>query len=137
MKTYLKFISLCCGFALLMSCNSYSSMSMASPQSERGTTIHVPDNSLALVDYLRRVPGLSIYGEGRNASVRIRGSASFVSDTEPLFVVNGQPLTGGLRAAVETLPINEIRTVKVLKNPSDVGMYGVRGSNGVIEITMR
>ncbi len=137
MKIYLKFIAFYCLFTFLASCSTYEGLPLVAPQSNGGTTIENPDNAIALVDHLRQVSGITVYGNGRNASVRIRGSASFVSDTEPLFVVNGQPLTGGLQAASASLPVNEIRQIRVLKNPSDLGVYGVRGSNGVVEITLR
>jgi len=137
MKTYFNFIILCCLFVFLSSCGTYEGLPLVSSQTNGGTTIDNPDYAIALVDHLRQVPGITVYGNGRNASVRIRGSASFVSDTEPLFVVNGQPLSGGLQAAAASLPVNEIRQIRVLKNPSDLGVYGVRGSNGVVEITLR
>ena len=52
-------------------------------------------------------------------------------------MVNGQPLNGGLSAANNMIPVNEISSIRVLKTPSEVGMYGVRGANGVIVITLK
>jgi len=136
MKTYVNLISLCCLFVFLASCNTYEGLPLVSPHDDSSTVIESPDNAIALIDHLRRVPGITVYGDGRNATIRIRGSASFVANTEPLFVINGQPLEGGLQAAASSLPVNDIRRIRVLKNPSELGIYGVRGSNGVVEITL-
>ncbi|MCB9295583.1 MAG: TonB-dependent receptor plug domain-containing protein [Lewinellaceae bacterium] len=54
-----------------------------------------------------------------------------------LFVVNGQILGGGRRAASNFVPVNDIQSIRVLKNPSETGIYGVQGANGVIEIQLK
>lgn len=99
--------------------------------------IENPDQSISLVDHLRRVPGVQVNGEGLNATIRIRGASSLYSSTEPLFVLNGQPMAGGLREAIQMIPVQEIKTINVLKNASETGIYGVRGANGIIEITLK
>jgi TonB-dependent starch-binding outer membrane protein SusC len=69
---------------------------------------------------------------GGGISVRIRGVGSFISGTEPLFVVDGDPLpnSDGLKA------INpyDVQSIEVVKDPAGTALYGVRGSNGVIII---
>ena len=32
---------------------------------------------------------------------------------------------------------NDIESIKVLKNPEDISIYGVRGANGVVVITTK
>jgi len=63
--------------------------------------------------------------------------SSFVSETEPLFVVNGTPINGGLSAASSMVTVADIKSVRVLKTPSETSFYGIRGSNGVIVITLK
>ena len=69
--------------------------------------------------------------------IRIRGGVnSFGNAVEPLYVVDGTPMpqrTGGI------LYINpyDIEKIQVLKNAEDVGIYGIRGGNGVIVITTK
>ena len=89
-----------------------------------------------LADHLKRVPGLSVTGAGSNAKVSIRGMASFSGDNEPLFVINGNPINGGLSAASAMVSVADIKFVRVLKTPSETSAYGIRGSNGVIEINL-
>ena len=96
-----------------------------------------PSSSQTLVDHLRGVPGISVDGDGAGAKVKIRGVSSLYGNNEPLFVVNGQALSGGLREAVQIIPVATIKSIRVLKTPSETGMYGVRGANGVIVIQLR
>lgn len=99
--------------------------------------IENPEMTITLIDHLRKVPGIMISGSGPDASITIRGVSSFLGSSEPLFVLDGQPLTGGLRAAVELVPVQDIKSINVLKNAGDTGIYGVRGANGVIEIYLK
>tara|TARA_R110000796_G_scaffold252584_1_gene388177 strand:- start:60505 stop:63522 length:3018 start_codon:yes stop_codon:yes gene_type:complete len=76
--------------------------------------------------------------------VRVRGVSSISSSTEPLYVVDGVPITNNNEstngAAVNPLlSINpsDIQSVQVLKDASSAAIYGARGSNGVILITTK
>ena len=121
----------------LLSCDTTNGAYGSNENFKRKNDIENPDQSISLVDHLRKVSGVQIDGDGANARIKIRGISSINSGTEPLFVVNGQPLSGGLRDAVQMVPVNEIKSIRVLKNPSEIGFYGVRGANGVIEIAMK
>jgi TonB-dependent SusC/RagA subfamily outer membrane receptor len=127
------------GFFLvaLMSCYSTKSSTGTSDNFKRNNDIENPDNSMSLVDHLRHVSGVQISGEGVNARILIRGISSLNSSNEPLFVLNGQALAGGLSAAIQNVPVTEIKSIRVLKNADETGFYGVRGANGVIEITTK
>ena len=116
---------------LLLSCGTSSGTQAGNNSSADA------EKSLSLTDHLRKVPGVMVNGDGRNAKVTIRGSASFYANTDPLFVVNGQPVDGGFGAVVDLVPPASIKSIRVLKTPDEVGIYGVRGANGVIEIRMQ
>lgn len=82
-------------------------------------------------------PSLQITSTPGGVSVTIRGASSFVSGTEPLYVLDGTPLPyqpGGLLSGLNPYDVESIR---VLKNPADIAIYGVRGGNGVIVITTK
>ena len=68
---------------------------------------------------------------GANISIRIRGDNSIIGSNEPLYVVDGMPVTGG----IEYLNPADIESVSILKDASSTAIYGSRGSNGVIIIT--
>jgi len=65
-------------------------------------------------------------------SVRIQGAASFYADTEPLYVVDGTPITAGPGGRLTGINPHDIESIEVLKYPPETSMYGVRGANGVI-----
>lgn len=122
---------------IAVSCNVPRTTSTKAPDTGSYSSIENPEQSISLADHLRRVSGVQVVGSGNNAKVTIRGIHSFYGDNEPLFVVNGQPLAGGLSTASQTVPVANIKSIRVLKNAEDIGFYGVRGANGVIEITMK
>lgn len=81
-----------------------------------------------IYDMLRgELPGVSVVGN----SITIRGPGSLRSSNEPLFVVDGTPVN----SVSHIMPAN-VESVSVLKGAS-ANMYGARGSNGVISITMK
>lgn len=65
------------------------------------------------------------------AEIRIRGNRSITADNDPLFVVDGIPISGG----IADINPRDIQSVEVLKDASATAIYGARGSNGVIIVT--
>ncbi|MUH36241.1 TonB-dependent receptor [Zobellia amurskyensis] len=99
-----------------------------------------------------RAPGVQVTqtsaAPGGGVSVRIRGSNSINSGSEPLYVVDGFPIypdnsaysAGGARQATNILASinpNDIESIEVLKDASATSIYGSRGSNGVVLITTK
>ena len=127
-----------CIFAIV-ACSSSAGVSRSSSSGENTshTRVENPDQSISLADHLRKLSGVSVSGNGPNATVTIRGVNSINASSEPLFVIDGQVINGGLRAASNLVPVNDIKSIRVLKNPSETGIYGVRGANGVIEIQLK
>lgn len=73
------------------------------------------------------------WSPGTSPSVLIRGKRSINASNEPLYVVDGIPITGGLR---EISP-SDIASMEVLKDASATAIYGSRGANGVVLITTK
>ncbi|MBW3552497.1 MAG: TonB-dependent receptor plug domain-containing protein, partial [Gemmatimonadetes bacterium] len=81
---------------------------------------------------------------GASAYIRIRGAASIVGGTQPLFVVDGTPIdnsshrTEGSHAGTVTsngvidLNPDDIESVDILKGAAASAIYGSRGANGVV-----
>ena len=84
-----------------------------------------------------KVAGVSVVQSsgqpGRGVDFRIRGSASFYSDNQPLFVIDGLPVTG----SINNINPAEIESFSVLKDASATALYGSRAANGVILITTK
>lgn len=137
MKTFFQLIMAGLLIALLGSCSLSRQPGTSAEREPRPADIYEPDNTLTLADHLRRVAGVQVQGNGPNATITIRGRTSIYGSNEPLFVINGQPISGGFQEASQMVPVQEIKAIRVLKNPDEVGIYGVRGANGVIEIDMK
>lgn len=85
-----------------------------------------------------RVAGVSITTDGQpgaTPSVKIRGVSTFGLGTnaEPLYVVDGFPLAGGIR----DLNPNDIESIQILKDATSGAIYGNRAANGVVIITTK
>lgn len=76
------------------------------------------------------VSGVVVTSSGGSSKVQVHGISSVNSGTDPLVVVDGIAMEG---VDLDTLmPVEEIASLKVIKDGSG---WGVRGANGVIEIT--
>ncbi len=70
---------------------------------------------------------------GAAPQIRIRGRRSFNASNDPLFVVDGIPLAGG----IDDINPNDIASMEVLKDASSTAIYGSRGANGVVIVTTK
>jgi TonB-dependent SusC/RagA subfamily outer membrane receptor len=80
----------------------------------------------SIYDLLRgEIPGVEVDGK----IIRIRAPASQLASNEPLFIVDGVPVS-----SIDGILPQIVRSVEVLKG-SAASIYGTRGSNGVILIS--
>lgn len=70
---------------------------------------------------------------GDAVSIRIRGTGTN-GDAEPLYIVDGLPLSG---AAIDYLNPSDVESIEVLKDAASSSIYGARGANGVVLITTK
>lgn len=75
-----------------------------------------------------KVPGVRVQS---NNTILVRGTTSFRGSTSPLFIVNGSPVS-----SIDNISPEFVDKISVLKGP-ETAIYGVRGSNGVILITLK
>src|SRR3989441_5477391 len=84
-----------------------------------------------------RVPGVDVVTTGTKPGdgvrVRVRGDRSLKASNDPLYVLDGIPMAGG----IGDLNPNDIESMEVLKDASATAIYGSRGANGVVLITTR
>jgi len=69
---------------------------------------------------------------GEGAAIRIRGTSTFNAGTDPLYVVDGQPVNN-----IDDLNPNDIKSIEVLKDGASAAIYGSRSANGVVLITTK
>lgn len=81
---------------------------------------------------------------GGGLSIKVRGSGSITAGTEPLYVVDGFPMsneagsgTGQNVSPLSSINMNDIESIEVLKDASAAAIYGSRGANGVVIITTK
>jgi len=125
--------------------------SVGEVDSEELTTVSQDNvmNSLA-----GKVAGVAINqtgGAGSTVSVVIRGATSLTTDNQPLFVIDGVPMSNSLNNvaengsgnqvdygnAISDINPDDIASMTVLKGPSAAALYGTRAGNGVIIITTK
>nr|WP_321229698.1 TonB-dependent receptor [uncultured Psychroserpens sp.] len=84
---------------------------------------------------------------GGEMSVRIRGLSSISGSNQPLYIIDGIPVTTGDfgqigysgqgSSALADLNPGDIESISVLKDASATAIYGARGSNGIVLITTK
>ena len=97
---------------------------------------------------------------GSNVSVKIRGASSLTGTNEPLYVIDGVPISGDARnsstsgrnaagnsnfsnsgnitySPLAMLNPNDIESIDILKDASATAIYGSRGANGVVIVTTK
>ena len=90
---------------------------------------------------------------GANQNIRIRGMGSFNASQEPLFVIDGVPVSSGSLGSgsntdaaymnnsktniMSTLNPSDIENITVIKDAAAASLYGSRAANGVILITTK
>lgn len=84
---------------------------------------------------------------GGGQSMRIRGNSSINAGNEPLYVIDGIPVTtgdfsenyyGGMdHNVLSDLNPADIESIEVLKDAASASIYGSRASNGVVLITTK
>lgn len=89
---------------------------------------------------------------GGGMSILIRGAGSVNASNEPLYVIDGFPMTGtadpntgngnysstdAARSPLNSINPNDIESIEILKDASATAIYGARAANGVILITTK
>lgn len=122
--------------------------SIAKIESKAITSMPTPSFEAALQGQAAGVQvsqGSGVAGAG--SLIRVRGVASVSAGGDPLYVVDGIPITQdyflrGNSGALNNNPLatinpNDIESVEILKDAAATGIYGSRGANGVILITTK
>ena len=81
-----------------------------------------------------KVAGLSVVNSGRPGAepdIRIRGTNT-INGVKPVYIVDGI-----LNDNINFLNPADIESIEVLKDPSSLAIFGVRGANGAIAITTK
>ena len=100
-----------------------------------------------------RIAGVDVAQSGSKPgavpNILIRGRRSFNAGNNPLYVVDGIPMTGDRNELSNNRPFdfasggyedinpNDVASLEVLKDASAAAIYGARGANGVVLVTTK
>jgi TonB-dependent SusC/RagA subfamily outer membrane receptor len=125
--------------AVLAGCGSSQGANETAPAPQSGDVTsediqRAPAQSIE--EHLRgKVAGVTVTRTAEGGiAVRIRGATSIYGSSDPLYVLDGVPITPGPGGSLTGIDPYDIESIKVLKDPVDTAMYGSRGANGVIII---
>jgi len=128
---YLLFVALVC--TVLYSCNSYQgTLQAGNPSRSMVSKENVP---ATMAELIRRQPNIQVSGSDQNLSVRIRGTRSFTTTNEPMYIVNGRRM-GHSFASIANINPMDVERISIIRDPAELSGYGVGASNGVIEISL-
>jgi TonB-linked SusC/RagA family outer membrane protein len=119
--------------------------SIAKIEGDKLKNIPVPTIELALQGKTAGVFIASVNGKSTGTTnMRIRGSSSITATNQPLFVVDGIPLTtealnqsGAVINPLTSINFNDVESIDILKDAASSAIYGSRGANGVVLITTK
>ena len=107
--------------------------SVASVQSKDLASYPVANVAQALQGRLTGVTVTPLDGRpDASISFRIRGGGSITQSNDPLFIVDGFPVS-----SINDIPASQIESIDILKDASSTAIYGARGANGVVIITTK
>ena len=69
---------------------------------------------------------------GAGIMVRIRGTGSLNTSNQPLYVIDGVPVSN-----INNLNVGDVESIEVLKDASSSAIYGISAANGVVLITTK
>ena len=131
MKKYLTLL------LFIFSCSSTSNINKSKNITKKSPELNYRSESISLINQLRRFPGVQITGNNENARIMIRGMSSINNQQGPLFYINNSPVGNDFSIVYSMIEPNDIKKIRVLKDPTELIRYGFRGSSGVIIIELK
>jgi TonB-linked SusC/RagA family outer membrane protein len=120
--------------------------SAASINAEKLAAVPVVSIDQSIAGYIPGVQSGSSSGQpGSLSNLRIRGTGSINSSSEPLYIIDGVAMVTtdvgsfgtSSSSALASLNPNDIKSITVLKDAAAASLYGSRAANGVILITTK
>jgi TonB-linked SusC/RagA family outer membrane protein len=85
-----------------------------------------------------KIPGMQVYTDSgeptAGATMFVRGVSSMNADTDPLYILDGTPVSASVFRALNA---NDIESITLLKDAASTSIYGSRAANGVLYITTK
>ena len=103
----------------------------------------------SMAQIIQQLSGVVVKGSGNNTRVIVMTGNFFTHSTsesenyypnqfsEPLFLLNGSTYSNDFQSVQNSINPQDVKSVEVYKKPDELGRYGIRGSNGVINIILK
>lgn len=113
--------------AVLIGCASSENATKKENKDNCGgtTELQVDNPSITLADYLRRVSGVRVFGNGPSASILIRGTETVTSSSDPLFVLDGIKVGRSFSRVNSLVNMSEVEKIRILKGIEASVSYGM------------
>ena len=120
---------------LFFSCATSDNSSTAEPKNPRTVD---STNEKSMAEIMQKLSGVIVRGTGTDTNVRVMVGNYFNDPfTEPLFLLNGVSFSNDFLSVQNSISPQDVKSVQVYKTPAELGRFGVRGSNGVIDINLK
>lgn len=123
-----------CGFVALAGCYHRS------PNLQEVPSVDPRPSELATQSrdqqFARHFSGVDLVST-RNGGFVIHMLSGFALNHDPLYIIDGAPMTIDPNRGIDWFKAEDIADLKVLKDPAETAVYGPRGVNGVIVITTK
>ncbi len=133
-----KYVGVAMGIIAVSGCGGSASRPQTTPGTEHVSQVDstaISNRPGAIEKSLEgRFPGVTVRETGDGIAVLIRGGTSAYGNNEPLYVVDGMIVQPGTSGALSGISPSDVESIRVLKDPAELTMYGSRGANGVIVI---
>ena len=150
-KKTISFIFLC--NILFFSCVTSNNSSYSEPDIQRNMNsnprIVNSKYETSMAQIIQQLSGVVVQGSGNNTRVIVMTGNFFTHSTsesenyypnqfsEPLFLLNGSTYSNDFQSVQNSINPQDVKSVEVYKKPDELGRYGIRGSNGVINIILK
>jgi len=109
------------------------SVTVASLSAEEISKVPASSASGALLGKVAGVSIANIGNPGGGATIILRGATNFYGSQEPLVLVDGVTVEGGL----DDINVDDIASIEIVKGASASALYGSRASNGVVVVSTK
>ncbi|WP_346433205.1 TonB-dependent receptor plug domain-containing protein [Lutimonas zeaxanthinifaciens] len=150
-KKIISFIFLCSILFFSCATSNNSSYSESDIQKNMNSNPRIVDAKYetSMEQIIQQLSGVVVRGSGNNTQVIVMTGSFFThsspesenyfnnESSEPLFLLNGSPYSTDFQSVREGINPQNVKSVEVYKKPHELARYGLRGSNGVINIKLK
>lgn len=137
MKTLLTVFTIAAGMMFFTGCtvgDEASRYGGAGDSGAYGDEVRVVEPNVHLDEYLNKLSGVQVRGNGRSADINIRGATSFELDTTPLFILDNVRLGKNFAQVYDLVEMSQVNHIQVIRSSRATTLYGSDGAHGAIVI---